>query len=103
MLSSELDPEAPLILDLPLFYNASLLRSLSKFDRVFNLSASMGSPGELSIAPSYYRNFSYTSPTTQYSSWTRNSDSAARNFTEVLDRLRWFERLGRHANIEVSL
>ena len=68
VLSSELDPEAPLILDLPLFYNASLLRSLSKFDRVFNLSASMGSPGELSIAPSYYRNFSYTSPTTQYSS-----------------------------------
>lgn len=102
VLSSELDPSAPLVLDLPLFYNASLLRSLSKFDRVFNLSSSMGSPGELSIAPSYYRTFSYTSPTIQFSRWSRNSDSAARNFTEVLDRLRWFERLGRHANIEVS-
>lgn len=101
ILASEVDPEAPLVLDLPLFYSESLLRSLAGFGRIFNLSSSMGAPGELSISPSYYRKFSYMSPLGSYSRWGRNADSAARNFTEVLDRLRWFEALGRHAEVEV--
>jgi len=98
-----LDPQAPLVLDLPFFSDPSLLRALGGFDRVFNVGGAVGAPGEINISPSYYRNFSYTTPGVSFSSWARSSDSSARSFTEMLDRLRWFERLGRHARVEVTV
>lgn len=55
-----LDPHAPLMLDLPFADSLDLLAALMPFERVFNLNAPFGAPGELSIAYEYYQDFGFT-------------------------------------------
>ncbi|MFZ0546406.1 MAG: hypothetical protein WAM60_13260 [Candidatus Promineifilaceae bacterium] len=89
----ELNPEAPLMLDLPFVESMDVLAALIPFSRVFNLNTTFGAPGEICIAYEYYAEFSINTPYWYYRLWSRYSDSAAQRFAEFLDRLRYFQQL----------
>lgn len=89
----ELNPEAPLMLDLPFAESMDVLAALLPFNRVFNLNTTFGAPGEICIAYEYYAEFSINTPYWHYGLWSRYSDSAAQRFAEFLDRLAYFQQL----------
>ena len=51
-----LDPQAPLLLDLPFADSLDILSAPAPFERVFNLNSAYGAPGEVCIA---YSNTDY--------------------------------------------
>jgi hypothetical protein len=89
----ELEPQAPLLLDLPFARSMEILDALLPFERVFNLNSTFGAPGEICIAYEYYAHFGISSPYFQYGLWSRYSDVAAQRFGEFLHRLRAFQQL----------
>lgn len=89
----KLNPSEPIILDLPFSGDKEVLSALLPFDQVFNLNSVCGAPGEICMAYEYYLDFAFMSRNWYYGSWTRFSDSAAERFTEVLDRLRYFQMM----------
>lgn len=92
-----LDPAAPLLLDLPFVQDMELLSALLPFQRVFNLNAPYGAPGEVCVAYEYYASLTVNTRTWSYGWWSRYSDSAATRFAELLERLRMFQILGDEA------
>jgi hypothetical protein len=90
---TQLDPQAPLLLDLPFADNMEILSALLPFERVFNLNTTFGAPGEICLAYEYYSLFSLSTPLWQFGLWARYSDSAAQRFAEFLDRLHYFQLL----------
>jgi hypothetical protein len=89
----ELDPTAPLLLDLPFTQNMDILNAMLPFEQVYNLNMPFGAPGEISLTYEYYSTFSLTTPRWHYGVWERYSDSAATKFAEFLDRLQAFQAL----------
>ncbi len=87
----KLNPADPVVLDLPFSGSREVLSALLPFEQVFNLNSLCGAPGEICMAYEYYLDFAFLSRNWHYGSWTRFSDSAAERFTEVLDRLRYFQ------------
>jgi hypothetical protein len=94
----KLDPAAPLMLDLPFTDDMALLAAILPFQRVFNLNNPYGAPGELSLTYSYYQQFGITTRGWNYALWTRQSDSAAQKFAELMDRLKHFRALAQAAD-----
>lgn len=92
----ELDPKAPLMLDLPFADSMDVLSGLLPFERVFNLNTAYGAPGEVCIAYEYYNQFFFGNKKWSYSVWSRYSDSAAQKFAEFLDRLDYFKKFASH-------
>lgn len=90
----ELNPAAPLLLDLPFANSPDLIAALLPFERVFNLNTTFGAPGEVCLAYEYYAQFRLDMPGWSYSIWSRYSDAAAQRFAEFLERLRAFQTLG---------
>jgi hypothetical protein len=90
---AKLDPQAPLLLDLPFAESMDVLGALLPFERVFNLSSAYGAPGEVCIAYEYYQIVGFNAPGWRFGLWERYSDSAAQRFAEFLDRLRAFQTL----------
>ncbi|MCI0396518.1 MAG: hypothetical protein L0332_07120 [Chloroflexi bacterium] len=90
---AELDPQAPLVLDLPFAQSMEILAALLPFERAFNLSTVFGAPGEVCLAYDYYANLILATSFWHFGIWQRNSDSAAQRFAEFLDRLRAFQAL----------
>jgi hypothetical protein len=93
---SALDPAAPLLLDLPYSSNLAMLEMLLPFEQVYNLGSVYGAPGEIGVAYDAYRTLSVETEEWSIHVWQRNSDSAARRFAEVLDRLRNLQALAAH-------
>jgi hypothetical protein len=89
----DLDPKAPLLLDLPFANSLDILDALLPFERVFNLGGAYGAPGEICISYQYYAKLFLATEKWSYSVWSRYSDSAAQNFAEFLDRLKAFQTL----------
>lgn len=89
----DLDPQAPLLLDLPFVNDLDILEALLPFERVFNLNGAYGAPGEVCIAYEYYASLFIGTRRGSMGMWTRYSDSAAQKFAEFLDRLRAFQTL----------
>jgi hypothetical protein len=89
----ELDPQAPLLLDLPFAESMDILDALLPFERVFNLNSAFGAPGEICIAYEYYALLTINAPSWHYGLWSRYSDIAAQRFAEFLHRLRAFQQL----------
>jgi hypothetical protein len=89
----ELDPRAPLLLDLPFAQSMDILDALLPFERVFNLNNTFGAPGEICIAYEYYALFTVNTSFWHYGLWSRYSDMAAQRFAEFLHRLRAFQQL----------
>lgn len=90
----DLNPEAPLLLDLPFANSPDLISALLPFERVFNLNTTFGAPGEVCLAYEYYAQFRLDMPGWSYNIWSRYSDSAAQRFAEFLERLKAFQTLG---------
>lgn len=90
----DLNPAAPLLLDLPFANSHTLLSALLPFERVFNLNNTFGAPGEVCLAYEYYAQFRLDMPGWSFNIWSRYSDSAAQRFAEFLDRLHAFQQLG---------
>jgi hypothetical protein len=90
---TKLDPQAPLLLDLPFAESMDVLSALLPFERVFNLSNAYGAPGEVCIAYEYYQIVGFNAPGWRFNMWQRYSDSAAQRFGEFLERLRAFQTL----------
>lgn len=90
---SGLNPQAPLLLDLPFADNMDILGGLLPFERVFNLNTTFGAPGEICIAYEYYALFTLNTPFWNFGLWERYSDSAAQRFAEFLNQLRTFQLL----------
>lgn len=88
-----LDPQAPLVLDLPFSDDGAVLEALLPFERVFNLNNVYGAPGEVCVAVDYYLQFFIQGRGFQLGLWERYSDRAAERFTEFLDRLAHFQAL----------
>jgi hypothetical protein len=88
-----LDPEAPLVLDLPFAQDPAILEALLPFERVLNLNSPFGAPGELCLATSYYSELLFATRGWSFGVWGRYSDSAAMRFAELLDRLGQFQAL----------
>jgi hypothetical protein len=86
-----LDPDAPLLLDLPLYQGMDVLEALMPMSRVFNLNNPYGAPGEISIAYEYYARFTMTTSRFSYGVWERTSDRAAGRFAELLAQLESFQ------------
>jgi hypothetical protein len=93
-----LDPQAPLLLDLPFGDNLDILEALLPFERVFNLSGAYGAPGEVCLSYQYYAKLFIGTERWSYSVWTRYSDSAAQSFAEFMDRLAAFRTLAAEAD-----
>jgi hypothetical protein len=89
----KLDPEAPLLLDLPLHRGMEVLGALRPMSRVFNLGAPYGAPGEISIAYDYYAKLTFNTGRFSYGIWERTSDSAAGKFAELLRQMESFQIL----------
>lgn len=98
-LRDDVDPAAPLVLDLPFAGNHAIIEALLPFEQVYNLSTTFGAPGEICMAYSYYQYFGFRTPMFEFGHWGRSSDSAAQRFTETLDRLDWFRQLADHAQV----
>lgn len=93
----KLDPAAPLLLDMPFASDLRLLQALLPCERVFNLNGAFGAPGELCLSYDYYAEFGMFGAGWEFGAYSRNSDTAATKFTELLDRLHWFNRLAEAA------
>lgn len=89
-----LDPKEPLLLDLPFLDDLDILQALLPKEQVFNLNGAFGAPGEVCLSYQYYAEYGAFGRGWSYGGYRRSSDSAATKFTEFLDRLRWFRRLG---------
>jgi len=89
----DVDPAAPLVLDLPFVDSMDILTALLPRPRVFNLSTAFGAPGEICVAYEYYLRFAIIDESWSYRVWSRWSDGAASRFAELLEKLRQFERL----------
>lgn len=96
-LLGDLNPQAPLLLDLPFADSMDILAALLPFERVFNLNTTFGAPGEICLASEYYSLFSLNTPFWRFGLWSRYSDSAAQQFAEFLNRLRYFQLLAEEA------
>jgi hypothetical protein len=94
----QLDPAAPLMLDLPSTNDMTLLAALLPFQRVFNLNQPYGAPGELSLSYAYYLQFGITTRGWSAHLWARQSDAAAQKFAELMDRLKHFRALAQAAD-----
>lgn len=92
----ELNPSAPIMLDIPFADSMDILSGLLPFERVFNLNTAYGAPGEICIAYEYYNQFFFGNKTWNFSVWSRYSDSAAQKFAEFLDRLNHFQKFASH-------
>jgi len=90
---SRLDPHAPIVLDLPFAQSLEILESLLPHERVFNLNGPLGAPGEISLAYQYYQQLAISTRGFNYSVWSREADRAAERFSELLDRLHYFQAL----------
>ena len=88
-----LDPEAPVVLDLPFVGAGDVLGSLLPFERIFNLNCAYGAPGEVCVAHEYYQTLLIGTSSWSYGAWARYSDASALRFTEFLERLGHFQRL----------
>ncbi|APR79333.1 Hypothetical protein A7982_04680 [Minicystis rosea] len=90
---AKLDPEVPLILDLPWFQPRALVGALRRHARVFNLGEPAGAPGEIGIDGIWYVQSAVM--TNRYATMRvgREPDQAARMFAQAIDRLAWFQRL----------
>jgi hypothetical protein len=89
----DVDPAAPVVLDLPFVDSMDILGALMPRERVFNLNSAFGAPGEICVAYEYYLRFAIESEAWSFRSWSRYSDGAASRFAELLERLGQFERL----------
>lgn len=89
----QLDPEAPLLLDLPFTASMDVLHHLLPFERIFNLNTAYGAPGEVCLSYEYYSSFSLQIGRWYSGYWSRYSDQAAQKFSELLDRLHYFQLL----------
>lgn len=89
----KLDPEAPLMLDLPFVRSMELLGALRPFEQVFNLNTPFGAPGEVSLEYRYYAQMSFRTRGFSYNVWQRVADSAAGKLAEMLQRLEAFRAL----------
>jgi hypothetical protein len=94
---SNLDPSAPLLLDLPFVQHDDLLRALMPFARVYNLNNAFGAPGEICLAYEYYVDFFVGGESWSWIWWSRASDRAAERFTEFVERLDHFDVLAEAA------
>jgi hypothetical protein len=94
----KLDPQAPLLLDLPWASELDMLEALLPFERAFNLNSAYGAPGELCVANRYYCDFFMGTYRWSYQVWSRYSDSAATGFAELLERLGGFAALAKEAD-----
>lgn len=97
-----LNPQSPLMLDIPFADSMDILSGLLPFERVFNLNTAYGAPGEICIAYEYYNQFFFGNKTWSYSIWARYSDSAAQKFAEFLDRLNHFQKFAAHVPIRYA-
>lgn len=97
-----LDPNAPVMLDIPFADSMDILSGLLPFERVFNLNTAYGAPGEVCIAYEYYNQFFFGNKKWNYSIWSRYSDSAAQKFAEFLDRLNYFQKFASHVENEYA-
>ena len=88
-----LNPDAPLMLDMPFAADLRLLESLLPCERIFNLNGAFGAPGEICLSYDYYLEFGMVGAGWDFGVWSRTSDRAATKFTELLDRLHWFDKL----------
>jgi hypothetical protein len=93
----KLDPQAPLVLDVPFYQDMELLSALIPFERVFNLNSALGAPGEICVATQYYSELYFATRSWNVGVWSRYSDTAAVGFAELLDRLRHFQVLSEEA------
>ncbi len=89
-----LDPAEPLMLDLPFFDDIEVLQALLPREQVYNLNGAFGAPGEICLSYQYYAEFGAFGRGWSFGMYSRTGDTAATKFTELLDRLRWFRRLG---------
>ena len=89
----QLNPDAPLILDIPFADNMDILGALLPFQKVFNLNDAYGAPGELCIAYEYYQRYGLYFGRDAFTIWGRYSDAAATRFAELLERLQHFQTL----------
>lgn len=97
-----LNPQAPIMLDIPFADSMDILSGLLPFERVFNLNTAYGAPGEVCIAYEYYNQFFFGNKTWSYSIWSRYSDSAAQKFAEFLDRLNYFHKFASHVESQYA-
>jgi hypothetical protein len=91
-----LNPQAPLMLDLPFADSMDILSGLLPFERVFNLNSAYGAAGEICLAYEYYNQFFFGNRAWSFSIWSRYSDSAAQKFAEFLDRLKYLQEFASH-------
>lgn len=89
----KVEPDAPLVLDLPFVDSLDILTALLPRSRVFNLNTAFGAPGEICVAYEYYLKFALVDEAWSFRAWSRYSDGAASRFAELLERLGQFERL----------
>ena len=88
-----LDPDSPLMLDLPFARSMELLGALRPFEQVFNLNTPFGAPGEVTLEYRYYATMSFRTRGFSYNVWERVADSAAGKLAEMLQRLEAFRAL----------
>jgi hypothetical protein len=82
-----LDPEQPLLLDLPFVDDAKLLEALLPFGLAVSLNPPLGAPGEISVTYEFYTQTAYLTPRGGWITALRGSDVAAGRFAEFIDRL----------------
>ncbi|HSH02341.1 MAG TPA: hypothetical protein VLL52_07460 [Anaerolineae bacterium] len=90
---NQINPQHPLLLDLPFAYSTELIAALHPFEQVFNLNHTFGAPGEICLAYEYYLHFMLKAPRWHIGLWHRNSDQAAYRFVEFLEKLDYFQKL----------
>lgn len=82
-----LDPDQPLLLDLPFVNDARLLEALLGFGLAINLNPPLGAPGEISVMHEFYTQSAYVTPRGGWLVALRGNDVAAGRFAEFIDRL----------------